>query len=207
MEVSRLVSMEPVRFLVIAFFSCHLYLSSASHWTKALYPSAYRVKRATPAFINPTFQKSVKDVNLLYEILLSGLHLDDEEEEDGLFAKVDKELASLRCAQTLEVICKDVLPRKLSEIRRLIAELTRRHSSSSSGFGGRPSGSTSSSSGTSSTATATSPLRREDFERTVLTMVYMAQRLAVIPEGHQRDLWAETLLELQRAVRQDLTLS
>ncbi|KAL2102665.1 hypothetical protein ACEWY4_001833 [Coilia grayii] len=180
MEGTRVVSVEPVRLLVITVLYCHLYLATASHWSKALYPSAYRVKRGTPAFINPTFQKSVKDINLLYEILLSGLHL-EEEEEGSLFSEVDKELASLRRVQTLEVICKDVLPRKLSEIRRLIAGLTRRRSSTS--------------------------LRQEDFERTVLTMVYMAQKLAHTPEGYQRDLWAEALLELQRAVRQDLTLS
>ena len=105
---------------------------------------------------------------------MSGLHL----EEEDLFSEVDEELASLRRVQTLEVICKDVLPRKLSDIRRLIAELTRRGGS----------------------------LRREDFERTVLTMVYMAQKLTHAPPGYQRQLWAEALLELQQAVRQDLTL-
>lgn len=91
---------------------------------------------------------------------------------------MDEELASLRRVQTLEVICKDVLPRKLSDIRRLIAQLKHQNGS----------------------------LRRDDFERTVLTMVYMAQKLTHTPAGHQRDLWAEALLEMERAIRQDLTL-
>ncbi|XP_041935268.1 protein FAM180A [Alosa sapidissima] len=175
MEGTRLGRVLPVRLLVISVFYCNLYLTTASHWSKALYPSAYRVKRGTPAFINPTFQKSVKDINLLYEILISGLHL---EEEEGFFSEVDKELASLRRVQTLEVICKDVLPRKLSEIRRLIAELKHR----------------------------SGPLRREDFERTVLTMVYAVQKLTHTPAGYQRDMWAEALLDLEQAVRQDLSL-
>lgn len=91
---------------------------------------------------------------------------------------MDKELASLRRVQMLEVICKDVLHRRLSDIRRLIAQLKHHNGS----------------------------LRRDDFERTVLTMVYMAQKLTHTSAGHQRDLWAEALLELERAIRQDLTL-
>lgn len=48
-------------------------------------------------------------------------------------------------------------------------------------------------------------LRLEDFERTVLTMVYTAQRLANATTGQQRDLWAESFVSLYRAIKLDLT--
>lgn len=69
---------------------------------------------------NPIFHKSVDDVNLLFEILLSGLHFEDHGR--GLWLR-DAELASLRKTQTLEVICNDAVPRELTDIRRLTSKL------------------------------------------------------------------------------------
>lgn len=34
----------------------------------ALYPAAHRVRRETAALVNPVFQKSIKDADLLYEV-------------------------------------------------------------------------------------------------------------------------------------------
>lgn len=89
----------------------------------------------------------------------------------------DKELASLRRVQKLEVICEDILPKRLSEIRRLTSHLSQHRGA----------------------------LSREDFERTVLTMVYTAQTLAHTTSQHQKELWGDALLQLFRAIQGDLT--
>ena len=89
----------------------------------------------------------------------------------------DEELASLRSLRRLEVVCEDVLPKRLSEVRRLTAALARQRT----------------------------PLSGPDFERTVLTMVFALQVLADISAAHQREVWADALLQLFRAVHQDLT--
>ncbi|XP_029617352.1 protein FAM180A isoform X1 [Salmo trutta] len=174
--------------LLITVLYCQLYLAAAQHWrtgrtpehlselrlTSALYPSAFRVKRGTHSLVNPTFQNSVEDVNLLFEILLAGLQI---EGEDKPFVIPDMELASLRTVQKLEVICEDILPKRLSEIRRLTSHLSQRRGA----------------------------LSREDFERTVLTMVYTAQTLAHTTSQHQKALWGDALLQLFRAIQEDLT--
>ncbi|KAI3366684.1 hypothetical protein L3Q82_009354, partial [Scortum barcoo] len=64
-----------------------------------------RIKRGAYSLINPTFQRSVEDVNLLFEILLAGMQIQDEEHAMLI---PDEELASLRCVEKLEVICDDV---------------------------------------------------------------------------------------------------
>uniref|UniRef100_A0A668AR45 Family with sequence similarity 180 member A n=1 Tax=Myripristis murdjan TaxID=586833 RepID=A0A668AR45_9TELE len=133
----------------------------------------HRIKRGTHSLINPTFQRSVDDVILLFEILLAGLQIEGEEQAMQL---PDDELASLRSVEKLEVICEDVLPKRLSDIRRLTAELAHRKQS----------------------------LSRQDFERTVLTMVYAAQTLAHTSHQLQRDVWADALLQLFRAIQKDL---
>ncbi|KAJ8007119.1 hypothetical protein DPEC_G00114250 [Dallia pectoralis] len=159
--------------LLATVFYCHLYLASAQYRRKALYPSAFRVKRGTHSLVNPTFQNTVEDVNLLFEILLAGLQI---QSEDIPFVIPDPELASLRRVEKLEVICEDILPKKLSEIRRLTAHLSQRRGS----------------------------LKREDFERTVLTMVYTAQSLSHITSDTQSALWGDALLQLFRAIKEDL---
>lgn len=88
----------------------------------------------------------------------------------------DDELASLRSVAKLEVICEDVLPKKLSDVRRLTAELARRRR----------------------------PLSWQDFERTVLTLVYTTQTLARISNQHQRDVWTDAVIQLFTAVQKDL---
>ncbi|XP_043086722.1 protein FAM180A [Puntigrus tetrazona] len=159
--------------LSVSALMCQMSITASLHWRKALFPSAFRVKRGTPALLNPSFQKSAQDAGLLYEVLWSGGYMDAA---DGTLHVSDRELASVRKLELLEVLCEDVLPRSLSEIRRLGAELERRRGS----------------------------LRPEDFERTVLTMAFTAQRLPRTSPGHQRELWADALLRLYRAVREDL---
>ncbi|KAG7239811.1 hypothetical protein CRUP_006512, partial [Coryphaenoides rupestris] len=107
-------------------------------------------------------------------ILLSGLHF---EAPDGGLWLGDAELASLRKTRTLEVICDNSVPRKLTDIRRLTSRLPGR------GVG---------------------RLWQGDFERTLLTMVYTAQRAMASTTDHQRDVWAESLVSLYEAIKEDL---
>lgn len=88
----------------------------------------------------------------------------------------DEELASLRSVAKLEVICDDVLPKRLSDIRRLTAELSQRRQ----------------------------PLSWQDFERTVLTLVYTAQTLARVSNQQQREAWTDAVVQLFRALQKDL---
>ncbi|KAI5622643.1 protein FAM180A [Silurus asotus] len=162
--------------LILSFVLCHLSISAALHWRRVLYPSALRVKRGTPELLNPSVQRSVEDANLLYEavkVVWSGLYV---EPEKSVLRVADEELASLRSLQPLEVVCEDVLPRTLSDIRRLCHQLEQHRAR----------------------------LSKEDFERTVLTMVYTAQRITQSAEGHQRELWADALLQLYKSIKKDL---
>lgn len=153
-----------------------IYLAASQHHRKTLYPSAYRIKRGTYSLINPTFQHSVEDINLLFEILLAGMQIEGQEHTMLI---PDEELASLMNVKKLEVICEDVLPKKLSDIRRLTAELVQRQQ----------------------------PLSWQDFERTVLTLVYTAQTLARISNQQQREAWTDAVIQLFRAVQRDLRTS
>ncbi len=107
------------------------------------------------------------------QVLWSGGYMDAV---DGTLHISDQELASMRKLEVLEVLCEDVLPRSLSEIQRLSAQLEQRRGS----------------------------LRMDDFERTVLTMVFTAQHLPHTSPGHQRELWVNALLRLYKAVKGDL---
>ncbi|KAJ8381807.1 hypothetical protein SKAU_G00025850 [Synaphobranchus kaupii] len=155
--------------VIIAVFYCNIYTCAIQQRGKALFPAALRVKRG---MINPIFQNSIEDINLLYEIMLAGLQIGDG---DVPFTVQDEELASMRQARTLEAICEDVLPKRLTDIRRLISDLSQRQG----------------------------PLQRGDFERIVLTMVYATYRLTNT-SGHQRDAWEESFISLYRALKQDL---
>ncbi|KAG7333368.1 hypothetical protein KOW79_003503 [Hemibagrus wyckioides] len=159
----------------IIIFSLFCSSCAAYQRYKGLYPSAFRVKRGAAPLVNPVFQNSVNDVNLLYEILLDGLQLEDE---DGQFLVQDKELASLRKTHKFEVIYEDIIPKTVPEVRRLIFALTK-------GKG---------------------VLRREDFERTVLTLVYTANKIAQANTTHQKDAWAECFISLYKTIKYDLTL-
>uniref|UniRef100_A0A3P9J4M3 Family with sequence similarity 180 member A n=1 Tax=Oryzias latipes TaxID=8090 RepID=A0A3P9J4M3_ORYLA len=145
--------------------------AATQHHRKALYPSAHRVKRGTHALLNPTFQLPGDDGNLLFEILLAGMHIQAE-----TLLIPDEELASMRKVEKLEVICEDVLPKKLSDIRRLIDDLTRRRRR----------------------------LSWPDFEKTVLTLVYVSQTAAQITNRLQKEVWADALMKLFGAIRRDL---
>ncbi|XP_054480456.1 protein FAM180A [Anoplopoma fimbria] len=157
--------------LIIGYLS--MYLAAAQHHRKALYPSAYRIKRGAYSLVNPTFQHSKEDVDLLFEILLAGMQIQGGEHEMLI---ADKELASMRSVDKLEVICEDVLPKRLSDIRRLTAELARRQQ----------------------------PLSWQDFERTMLTLVYAAQTLAGVSSQPQREAWTDAVMQLFRAIQKDL---
>ncbi|KAK2496503.1 hypothetical protein MC885_011537, partial [Smutsia gigantea] len=90
----------------------------------------------------------------------------------------DEELSSLRKAADFRAVCNDVIPKHIPDIRRLSASL-----SSHPGI-----------------------LKKEDFERTVLTLAYTAYRTAQA-WGHQKDIWAQSLLSLFQALRHDLMRS
>ncbi|XP_076015073.1 protein FAM180A [Genypterus blacodes] len=158
---------------VITVVYLSVYVAATQHRRAALFPSASRIRRGTYALIDPVFQHSVEDANLLFEILLSGMQIAKEEEAVLI---PDQELASLRGVDKLEVVCEDVLPKRLSDIRRLASELSRRRQA----------------------------LSWRDFERTVLTLVYTTQTLANITNQHQRDAWTDTLVQLFRALQKDL---
>ncbi|XP_060937060.1 protein FAM180A [Limanda limanda] len=158
----------------LALVYLSVYLAATQHHRRALFPAAYRIKREAYSLINPTFQHSVEDVNLLFEILLAGMQI---EGEDNAMLIPDGELASLRSVEKLDVICEDVLPKRLSDIRRLTAELAGRRRR----------------------------LSWQEFERTVLTLVFAAQTLAGSSSPQQREAWTEALLQLFRAVQRDLT--
>ncbi|XP_044049935.1 protein FAM180A-like [Siniperca chuatsi] len=98
-------------------------------------------------------------------------------EASGEFSVQDAELASLRKTRNLEVICEKIIPRKLPDIFRLISDL--------SNYIGH--------------------LHQDDFERTLLTLVYTAQQMFNSTNEHQRDVWAESFVSLYKAIKQDLT--
>uniref|UniRef100_E1BKM3 Family with sequence similarity 180 member A n=1 Tax=Bos taurus TaxID=9913 RepID=E1BKM3_BOVIN len=90
----------------------------------------------------------------------------------------DEELASLRKASDFRAVCNDVIPKSIPDIRRLSANLSSR----------------------------LGILKKEDFERTALTLAYTAYRTA-LSQGYQKDVWAQSLLSLFRALRHDLMRS
>ncbi|XP_015687470.1 protein FAM180A [Protobothrops mucrosquamatus] len=143
-------------------------------WNRAMFfPSAHRVKRSSAVLLNPVLQKSREDVDLLFEFLLGELEIDD----DLKITVKDEELASTRKAMMFDTLCNDVIPKSITEIRRLSSRL--------SGYPGM--------------------LKKEDFERTVLTMVYTAYRTAQ-SQGHQKDTWAESFVNLYKLLMHDLKL-
>lgn len=107
------------------------------------------------------------------QILLAGMQIEGEEHTMLI---PDEELASMRSVERLEVICEDIVPKRLSDIRRLTAELAARRQ----------------------------PLSWPDFERTVLTLVYTTQTLARISNQRQREAWTDAVIQLFRALQKDL---
>ncbi|XP_075061534.1 protein FAM180A [Mixophyes fleayi] len=144
-----------------------------SKWQRVVFfPSAHRVRRSSPEFLDPVLQKSVPEVELLYEFLSTGVHID----QDNRLTLLDPELSSLRKATTFDVVCNDVIPKSIADIRRLRDKLSHVHS----------------------------PLKREDFERTLLTMAYAALKTSKSENNNQQKIWMETVTELFIALRRDL---
>ncbi|XP_072310465.1 protein FAM180A [Eucyclogobius newberryi] len=152
----------------------------AQRFSRALYPSAYKIKRGKYSPLDPTFQRSQKDVDLLFEILLAGTQI---EGGDGRLLVPDEELASLKQVKKLEVICEDVLPKTLSEVRRLVAQLSQR---------GAPQ--------------RGAPLRWDDYQSTVLTLVYISQTAARLDSEPSQQAWGDVLIQLFNALHKDLTV-
>lgn len=105
--------------------------------------------------------------------MLSGVHFEDT---GGLLVQ-DAELASLRKARNLKAICEEIIPRRVSDILRLIYNL-----SAHSG-----------------------PLHQDDFERTLLTLVFTTQKMINSTTEYQRDVWRGSFVSLYKAIKQDLT--
>lgn len=97
-------------------------------------------------------------------------------ERDGELSVEDAELASLRKTQNLEVICEEIIPRRLPDVVELISNLSDH----------------------------AGPLHQDDFERTLLTLVYTAQQVADSTDEHQKDVWMESFVSLYKAIKQDL---
>uniref|UniRef100_A0A452RL84 Family with sequence similarity 180 member A n=1 Tax=Ursus americanus TaxID=9643 RepID=A0A452RL84_URSAM len=148
--------------------------SSPIPFTSVLFPAAHRPKRSSSMPLNPILQSSLEEVELLYEFLLAELDISP----DLQISIKDEELASLRKASDFRIICNDVIPKRIPDIRRLSASL-----SSHPGI-----------------------LKKEDFERTALTLAYTAYRTA-LSQGHQKDIWAQSFRSLFQALRHDLMRS
>ncbi|XP_043943544.1 protein FAM180A-like [Protopterus annectens] len=157
--------------LLILFYYSTAYVTAAIRHNKVLFPAAQRTRRSSGFLVNPVFQNSLKEVELLYEFLFSGLELDKKLK----ISVKDEELASLRIATKLDVLCNDIIPKTIPEIKRLNSALV----------------------------TYATPLTKEDFERTVLTMVYIAYQAARVP-GSSKDIWADSFLKLYQALKKDL---
>ncbi|XP_078527896.1 protein FAM180A [Lissotriton helveticus] len=144
-----------------------------SKWTRApLFPAAQRVRRSSAAALNPVLQTSLEDVDLLYEFLLTGLNIGSD-----LQVHIhDAELSTLRKAATFDIICNDVIPKSITEVRRLGARLSDVHG----------------------------VLKKEDFERTLLTMAYTAYRASSSRTQHQKEAWAASITSLFQALKRDL---
>ncbi|KAJ7329129.1 hypothetical protein JRQ81_015303 [Phrynocephalus forsythii] len=159
--------------LLLLYYNVHA--TVPPRWNRAtLFPSAQRVKRSSAALLNPVLQKSQDDVDLLFEFLLGELEIND----DLKISVKDEELASMRKTVAFDTLCNDVIPKSITDIRRLNARLL--------GYPGM--------------------LKNEDFERTVLTMVYVAYRAAQ-SQGHQKDIWTASFVDLYKALKHDLMVS
>ncbi|XP_069808140.1 protein FAM180A [Dendropsophus ebraccatus] len=146
---------------------------TSSKWHRAVFfPSAHRVRRSSPELLDPVLQMSLPEVELLYEFLSTGVRIDPDER----LRLRDPELSSLRKATTFDVVCNDVIPKSISEIRRLGDVLSH----------------------------VPGPLRREDFERTLLTMAYGALKTSQSEDSDQQKFWMQSLTKLFIALRRDL---
>lgn len=51
----------------------------------------------------------------------------------------------------------------------------------------------------------TGPLRQDDFERTLMALVYTAQQMVNSADEHHQAAWQESFVGLYKAIKQDLT--
>ncbi|XP_054476780.1 protein FAM180A-like [Anoplopoma fimbria] len=165
--------MLPWRMAVVGLFYCCIRAGVTQHQTTELFPGVSKIKRGATNMVNPTFHNSFDDVHLLFEILLTGINF----EASGEFSVQDAELASLRKTRNLEVICEEIIPKKLSDVFRLITDLSHH----------------------------IGHLHQDDFERTLLTLVYTAQGMVNSSTENQRSMWAESFVSLYKVLKQDLT--
>ncbi|MEE6477786.1 hypothetical protein FKM82_011632 [Ascaphus truei] len=160
-------------FLLLLLLYNYVEANFTSKWHRVvLFPTAQRVRRSSADLLNPVLQTSLPEVELLYEFLLTGVKID----QDHKMTLLDPELSSLRKATTFDVLCNDVIPKTITDIRRLGVKLTH----------------------------APGPLKREDFERTVLTMAYTAFRTSQAQNVHQQSVWMESFTKLYKALKRDL---
>ncbi|TKS73159.1 Protein FAM180A [Collichthys lucidus] len=97
-------------------------------------------------------------------------------EDSGEFLVQDAELASLRKTRNLRVICEEIIPRKLTDIFGLISDINNHNGH----------------------------LHQDDFERTLLTLVYTAQQMVNATAEKQQEVWEESFVSLYKAIKQDL---
>ncbi|XP_075905357.1 protein FAM180A-like [Nelusetta ayraudi] len=97
--------------------------------------------------------------------------------DSGEFSVQDAELASLRKTRNLKVICEEIVPRKHADILQLISELSNHNE----------------------------PLDQEDFECTLMTLVYTSQQVVYTTCEWQQQVWEESFVNLFKAIKQDLT--
>ncbi|XP_034031527.1 protein FAM180A-like isoform X2 [Thalassophryne amazonica] len=158
--------------LVVVLLYCCINTGIAQCRRKVLFPAASRIRRDVASGLNPTFHNSFDDVHLFFEILLAARF-----DTSGEFLVKDAELMSLRKTRKLEVICEEIIPRKLTDILRVTSELSHYHCR----------------------------LDQENFERILLTMIYAAHQMVNSSTEYQRDVWAESFVTLYKVIKQDLT--
>ncbi|CAG5958333.1 unnamed protein product [Menidia menidia] len=100
-------------------------------------------------------------------------------EPSGGFSVEDPELSSLRKTRSLDIICEEIIPKQQTDVLRLVSDLSNH----------------------------TSRLGQEDFERTMLTLVYASQQMIGPTAEHQKELWAQSFVGLYKAIKKDLTLT
>ncbi|CAH2276615.1 Hypothetical predicted protein [Pelobates cultripes] len=144
-----------------------------SKWQRVVFfPEAQRIRRSSAELLNPVLQTSVSEVELLYEFLLTGVNIDNE----NRLSLLDPELATLRKATTFDVVCNDVIPKTITDIRRLGAKLIHLQG----------------------------PMKTVDFERTLLTMAYTAIKISKCRNTDQQKVWLDSFTNLFTALRRDL---
>ncbi|XP_028306481.1 protein FAM180A [Gouania willdenowi] len=165
--------MLPRRMVIVGLLCCCIRTGVTRTRSKDLFPAAKRIKRGlTSATAKPIFHSTFSDVHLLFEILMAGIHF---ETRWGILRQ-DAELASLRKTRNLDLICEEIIPKKITDIFRLISNI--------SNLPGH--------------------LHQDDFERTLLTLVFTIQQIVSSTDEHQRDAWAKSFVQLYKAIKKDL---